>query len=59
MNLMDQRIRELLDNLPPKSPRSKLEVHREVIGELRRRRRTYEEIAQFLGEHLDVSVAAG
>jgi hypothetical protein len=55
---MDERLRALLDQIPAKAPRSKLEPHLEVIRELRRKGRTYQEIAQFFGEHLNVTVAA-
>jgi len=55
---MDEKLRTLLDQIPEKPPRSKLEPHLEVIRELRRKGRTYQEIAQFFGEHLNVTVAA-
>jgi hypothetical protein len=55
---MDERLRTLLDQIPEKPPRSKLEPHLDVIRELRRKGRTYQEIAQFFGEHLEVTVAA-
>lgn len=55
---MDEKLRALLDQIPQKPPRSKLEPHLEVIRELRRKGRTYQEIAQFFGEHLNVTVAA-
>ena len=35
-----------IDNLPDKPPRSKLEPHHELIRELRRKGRTYREVAQ-------------
>ena len=54
---MDERLRHLLDQLPERAPRSKLEPHREVIRELRKKRRTYAEIAAFFREHLQLSVA--
>jgi IS30 family transposase len=54
---MDPKLRQLLDDLPEKPPRSKLEPHAEVIRLLRKKRRTYQEIAHFLREHLQVSVA--
>jgi hypothetical protein len=54
---MDPKLRQLLDDLPEKPPRSKLEPHAEVIRLLRKKRRTYQEIAQFLREHLQVSAA--
>ena len=55
---MDERLRTLLDEIPEKPPRSKLEPHLEVIRQLRRKGRTYQEIAQFFAEHLKVTVAA-
>jgi hypothetical protein len=55
---MDERLRALIDQIPEKPPRSKLEPHLEVIRELRRKGRTYQEIAQFFGEHLNITVAA-
>jgi len=55
---MDEKLRALLDQIPEKPPRSKLEPYLEVIRELRRKGRTYQEIAQFFGEHLKVTVAA-
>ncbi len=54
---MDQHIRRLLDDLPRKPFRSKLEPHRELICELRRKRHTYQEIARFFGSHLSLRVA--
>ena len=55
---MDERLRTLLDQIPEKPPRSKLEPHVDVIRELRRKGRTYQEIAKFFSEHLKVTVAA-
>jgi len=56
---MDDKLLGILDNLPEKPPRSRLEPYRELIDELRRRRRTYRDIAAILAEkcHLDVSVS--
>ena len=54
---MDETLRQLLDQLPVRAPRSKLEPHTEVIRVLRQKRRTYAEIAAFLREHLQLSVA--
>ena len=51
-------MRELLDGVPERAPRSKLEPHAEVIRELRKKRRTYLEIAAFFREHLELPVAA-
>ncbi len=54
---MDEKFRAILDALPPKPPRSRLEPYRELIRELRNRGRTYREIAQVLEEHCRLSVA--
>jgi IS30 family transposase len=56
---MDPAISKLVEEISEKPPRSKLEPHAEVIAALRRKRRTYREIAQFLQEHLAISVAPG
>jgi len=55
---MDERLRALVEQMPEKAPRSKLEPHVEVIRELRRKGRTYQEISRFFAEHLGVPVAA-
>ncbi len=54
---MDEAVRRLLDAVPVTAPRSKLEPYYEVIRELRRKRRTYEQVAHFLAEHFHVTVA--
>ena len=46
-----------LGDLPPKPPRSKLEPHRELIRELRRKGRTYREVARLFNERLGLCVA--
>ena len=46
-----------LASLPPKSPRSKLEPHRELIRELRRMGRTYREVSRLFAERLGLQVA--
>jgi hypothetical protein len=43
-------------DLSPKPPRSKLEPHRELIRELRRKGQTYRDIARIFGERLNLSV---
>ena len=53
---MDDNIRRVLDQMPEKS-RSKLEPHADVIRELRRKGRRYEEIANFFSDRLDLKVA--
>ncbi len=56
MDDFSETIRQLLDAVPHRSP-SKLEPHAAVIRELRKKRRTYNEIAQFLEQHLQLRVA--
>jgi hypothetical protein len=46
-----------LAGFPPKPPRSKLEPHRELIRELRRKGRTYREVARLFHERLGLHVA--
>jgi hypothetical protein len=54
---MDDKIRAVLEHTPEKA-RSKLEPHEDLIRQLRRRGRTYEDIAHFFAEHLNLKVAA-
>ncbi|SRR5438132_14348938 len=55
---MDDRFQDILDGIPEKPPRSSLEPYRELIDELRRRGRTYREIAHILAEKCQLRVAA-
>ena len=55
---IEPKITEILASLPAKTPRSRLEPYRELIREMRRRGRTYREIAGVLGERCGVRVAA-
>jgi hypothetical protein len=55
---MNTKFKEILDGLPDKPPRSRLEPYRELIRELRRRGRTYRDIALILGEKCQVQVTA-
>jgi hypothetical protein len=55
---MDNRFRDILDGLPEKQPRSRLERYRELIAVLRRRGRTYLDISQILAEKCDIQVTA-
>lgn len=54
---MEPEIRTILESLPEKTYRSKLEPHRELIRELRRKGRTYREVAQLFEERLGLYVA--
>jgi hypothetical protein len=51
---MDDKVNEILDKLPRKPPRSRLDLHRGLIEELRRGGRTYREIAHVLAETCQV-----
>jgi hypothetical protein len=53
---MDEAFQAILDSLPPKPPRSKLEPYAELIQELRKRGRSYREIAGILTNRCGVSV---
>ena len=54
---MDAKLQKLLDSLPPKGPSSRLEPHLELIREMRKRGRSYREIAQFLADNFNVQAA--
>jgi hypothetical protein len=49
--------RTILDTLPPKAARSRLEPYLELIHELRRRGRTYREIARILSERCGIQTS--
>jgi hypothetical protein len=49
---MDPTLLSLLDSIPQKSPRSKLETHRELIRQLRRKGCTYRDIVRILRERV-------
>ncbi len=53
---MDANLKKILDELPIKPPRSRLEPYREFIEELRSRGRTYRDIAEILAEKCAVQV---
>jgi hypothetical protein len=54
---MDPTLLSLLDSIPQKSPRSKLETHRELIRHLRRKGCTYRDIVRILRERVGLDVA--
>src|SRR5580700_10043427 len=54
---MEDKLSEILDRLPPKPPRSRLDLHAALIEELRRRGRTYREIARVLAENCQVQTS--
>jgi hypothetical protein len=55
---MDERLKQILEALPRKPPRSRLEPYREFIEELRHLGRTYREIAAILAEKCQVRVSS-
>jgi hypothetical protein len=55
---MDANLKNILDELPDKPPRSRLEPYREFIEELRSRGRTYRDIAKILAEKCAVQVTS-
>lgn len=54
---MESPLQSILESLPDKPPRSKLEPHHELIRELRRKGRTYREVARLFHERLGLYVA--
>ena len=56
---MTNEFDDILDNLPPKPPRSQLAPYIGLIREMRKRGRTYREIAQVLREKFRIRVAPG
>ena len=54
---MEPALQIILDSFPEKHYRSKLEPHRELIRELRRKGRTYRDLAQIFRERLGLQVA--
>ena len=52
----DTRLRESPEALPTGNPRSKLEPHYNLIRELRRRRCTYKQVAQYLADQMGLLV---
>ncbi len=55
---MDDRFRAILDHLAEVPARSSLEPYRELIDELRRRGRTFRDIAHILAQECGVRVSA-
>src|ERR1700683_647613 len=55
---MGGQFQDILDSLPEKPPRSRLEPYRDLIEELRRRGRTFREITHILAEKCHVETAA-
>jgi len=54
---MEPELQTIIESLTQKPPRSKLEPHRELIRELRRKGRTYREVAKLFNERLGLYVA--
>lgn len=54
---MNDNFENVLDSLPEKAPRSRLEPYSKLIVELRRRKRTYREILDVLAEKCNLRVS--
>jgi hypothetical protein len=54
---MDPTLLSLLETIPQKPPRSKLETHRDLIRQLRRKGCTYLDIVRILHERVGLDVA--
>jgi IS30 family transposase len=54
---VSDKFQHILDNMPEKPPRSRLEPYGELIMELRRRKRTYREILDVLAEKCDLPIS--
>ena len=54
---MDPTLLSLLDSIPQKPPRSKLETHSELIRQLRRKGCTYRDIVRILHDRVGLDVA--
>ena len=54
---MEPTLLSLLDSIQQKPPRSKLETHRELIRQLRRKGCTYRDIVRILHERVGLDVA--
>ena len=55
---MDTKFEAILNSLPAKEPRSRLEPYSELITEMRKRGRTYREITQVLKKSCGLKVGA-
>jgi hypothetical protein len=55
---MNDRLKAIIEELPDKPPRSRLEPYKEFIEELRGRGRTYKDISGILAEKLSIRVTA-
>lgn len=53
---MDSKFQAILNTLPPKQPRSRLEPYRELILEMRKRGRSYREITDVLKQSCRLTV---
>jgi hypothetical protein len=57
-NIVDAKLEAILNNLPAKEPRSRLDAYSELIAEMRKRGRTYREIAHVLKKACGLKVGA-
>lgn len=55
--MTDEELRRLLDELPEREPRSRLDPFRALIMEMRRRQYSYRDISRFLIERCGVAIS--
>jgi hypothetical protein len=56
--VMDDKFKAILESIPKKRERSKLEPYNELIEQLRRRGHTYREITRILAEKCDLIIVS-
>jgi len=54
--LTKDQLLQLLDELPEREPRSRLDPYRELVAEMRRRKYSYREISRFMAERCGVVI---
>jgi hypothetical protein len=55
--LTEDQVRQLLNELPERGPRSRLDTFRDLIVEMRNRQYSYRDISRFLGERCGVQIS--
>src|SRR5690349_18175515 len=55
--LTEDQVRQLLNDLPKRGPRSRLDPFRELILEMRNRQYPYRDISRFLAERCGVQIS--
>src|SRR5215813_13635681 len=55
--LTEDQLRQLLNELPERGPRSRLDTFRDLIVEMRNRQYSYRDISRFLAERCGVQIS--